>query len=71
MKDSTTFNFTKALIGDTILLEGGEMLIVQKFPTERRILLRPADKPNHSPRSISEFEFNQATPVLVRGKGKP
>ncbi len=63
--------FTKTLIGDTVRLGGEEVVVTQKYQTERRLLVRPVARDTALPRSVSEFDYNSARPVLVAGKGRP
>jgi hypothetical protein len=60
--------FTTTLIGDTVRLDGEEWVVTQKYPTERRLLLRPTARDTALPRSVSEFEYNGAGTVLVASK---
>jgi hypothetical protein len=54
-----------------VRLGGKEMIVVQKFDTERRLLLNKVGEGSLYPRSFSEFDYNSARPTLVRGKGRP
>lgn len=65
-----TFNFTTTLIGDTVQLSGDEFVVLQKYWTERKLLLRASGSPSAYPRFVSEFDFDRGQPALVRAKGK-
>jgi hypothetical protein len=67
--DSARLTFTTTLIGDTVDLSGEKLVVVQKFQTERRLMLRPAARETALPRSVSESEYNGARPTLVADKG--
>ena len=58
--------FTTTLIGDCVRIGGSDYVVVQKFLTERRLLLRPVERETALSRSVSEFEYNQAGAALVR-----
>lgn len=65
-----TLNFTTTLIGDTVRLGADEFEVIQKFQTERRLILHPVGSLRGAERSVCEFEYNRSAPVLIRGKGK-
>lgn len=64
--------FVTTLIGDTVRIGADEFEVVQKYPTERRLVVVPAAGGDwqRRERSISEYEYNLARPELVKGKGK-
>ncbi len=65
--DKLVLTFMTTNIGDTVRIADELFSVVQKFPTERRLLLRPVEREWVPSRSVNEAEYNQSKPVLVRG----
>jgi hypothetical protein len=67
-----TLTFSKTLIGDTVRIRGVVFCVEKKSCADRMLVILPTEGTHWQRRffGVSEREYDNECPTLVRGKGK-